>query len=103
MYARWLNEHDPGRYWTVSTITDEEMLGISTRNHLFVFLCFLTANTDLLLLISFPQWYPGFVNASKIAPVQDENNYTRVPTLLYHEKFEDGTESLDLDTGVLYH
>jgi len=47
---------------------------------------------------SYGTWYPGFVNASKIAPIQDEYNYTGIPSLLYHVKFEDGAESLDLDT-----
>ena len=102
VYARWLNKDDPGSYGTVSSaVADEETLGLSTQYHPFLILCFIVADTDLLILISFSQWYPGFVNASKIAPIQDEYNYTGIPSLLYHVKFEDGAESLDLDTGKL--
>lgn len=44
---------------------------------------------------SYGTWYPGFINASKISPIQDEHE---VPNLLYHVMFDDGAESLDLDT-----
>mmetsp|Transcript_18739 Transcript_18739/g.33603 ORF Transcript_18739/g.33603 Transcript_18739/m.33603 type:complete len:895 (+) Transcript_18739:430-3114(+) len=47
---------------------------------------------------SYGTWYPGLVNASKIAPIQDGYNLTGIPSLLYHVKFDDGAESLDLDT-----
>ncbi|KAL7542149.1 hypothetical protein ACHAXR_011562 [Thalassiosira sp. AJA248-18] len=47
---------------------------------------------------SYGTWYPGYINASKIAPIQDEYNYRGIPNLLYHVKFDDGAESLDLDT-----
>jgi hypothetical protein len=47
---------------------------------------------------SYGTWYPGFIYASRIAPIQDERNSTGVPTLLYHVKFDDGAETIDLDT-----
>lgn len=50
---------------------------------------------------SYGTWYPGFVYSSKIAPIQDEYphfNNNSVPHLLYHVKFDDGAESMDLDT-----
>ena len=47
---------------------------------------------------SYGTWYPGMVHASTLAPIQDHYNETGIPNLLYHVKFEDGAESLDLDT-----
>ena len=47
---------------------------------------------------SYGTWYPGYIHASTLAPIQDDYNNTGVPNLLYHVKFEDGAESLDLDT-----
>lgn len=47
---------------------------------------------------SYGTWYPGIIFASQLAPIQDEYNYTGVPNLIYHVKFDDGAESMDLDT-----
>ena len=47
---------------------------------------------------SYGTWYPGLVISSTLSPVQDECNITGVPNLLYHVKFEDGAESMHLDT-----
>lgn len=49
---------------------------------------------------SYGTWYPGFIYASRIAPIQDKNyqQLFGVPNLLYHVKFDDGAESIDLDT-----
>ena len=47
---------------------------------------------------SYGTWYPGLVITSSLSPVQDECNITGVPNLLYHVKFEDGAESMHLDT-----
>ncbi|KAL7534829.1 hypothetical protein ACHAWF_004964 [Thalassiosira exigua] len=47
---------------------------------------------------SYGTWYPGSIKASKVAPIQDIHNYTGVSNLLYHVRFDDGAESLDLDT-----
>jgi len=47
---------------------------------------------------SYGTWYPGIVISSTLSPVQDEYNNTGVPNLLYHVKFEDGAESMHLDT-----
>mmetsp|Transcript_19912 Transcript_19912/g.41917 ORF Transcript_19912/g.41917 Transcript_19912/m.41917 type:complete len:557 (-) Transcript_19912:1366-3036(-) len=47
---------------------------------------------------SYGTWYPGFIHGSKVAPIQDEYNHTGLPSLVYHVKFDDGAESVDLDT-----
>ena len=47
---------------------------------------------------SYGSWYPGLICASRIAPIQDDRNSTGVPSLLYHVKFDDGAETIDLDT-----
>ena len=47
---------------------------------------------------SYGTWYPGIVISSTLSPVQDECNTIGVPNLLYDVKFEDGAESMHLDT-----
>lgn len=47
--------------------------------------------------VSYGAWYPGSIHASKMAPIQEEDHPSGIPNLLYHVKFDDGAESIDLD------
>lgn len=92
VYARWLDKDDPGSYGTVSA---------SHTISIFVSLSLSFSSDSRNFIILFLQWYPGFVHSSKVAPIQDEYHHLNnpgVPHLLYHVKFDDGAESMDLDT-----
>ena len=45
---------------------------------------------------SYGTWYPGYVHSSKLAPTNVEGS--NIPKLLYHVKFYDGAEGMDLHT-----
>ncbi|KAL7501644.1 hypothetical protein ACHAWT_009456 [Skeletonema menzelii] len=46
---------------------------------------------------SYGTWYPGYVYSSKLAPTNVPGG--DMPKLLYHVKFHDGAEGMDLHTG----
>ena len=78
VYARWMNKDDP----------------VSCKLFGAIDMC---RNPFSLYLFPDGAWYPGSIHASKLAPMQEEDHPSGMPNLLYHVKFDDGAESIDLD------